>query len=667
MSSRKNIDQYWAAAGAKDISNEILDKVENYYKFLSLSGRLDLYRRSWMYYYRPRVTGGRLNPIGEQGELTSLSVNHYRNLLSHLETMTTQQRPAFEPRATNSDEKSQAQVVLASGLLDYYMREKKMERYIKSGTKDSLIFGEAFVRCEWDATGGNVYGKTESGAAVYEGDMKYSNYTPLNCIRDFTLEAATEADWEILRDTQNKYTLAAKYPELADDILDDSMDLLEYAATTTLQAFGYEDSDNIFVYTLLHKPTAALPQGRLTQVLDNGTVLLDGPLPYKKTHVYRIAPDEETGTIFGYTVGFDLLAVQEAIDILYSTVISNQSTFGVQNILVPKGHDISTSQLSGGLNVTEYDPQVGKPEAFNLTSTPPEIFNFITMLERTGETLSGVNSVARGNPEASLKSGAALALVQSMAIQFSQNLQQSYARLVEDVGTGTIEILQDFASVPRVAAIAGKSNRPYMKQFSGADLSQVNRVMVDMGNPLTRTTAGKVNLADSLAERNMIDNPDQYIQVITTGRLEPVIESKQSQLLLIKGENEKLSDGIEQPVLATDNHMQHLLEHAVVTNDPEIRANPNSPVVAATLKHVQEHLDMLKDPNILYIMSILYPNARPAPPPPAPPVDPAQMMNPAPPVMQEAAQVNMPNMPSPPAGTDAQSASIIEGQQAQPV
>jgi hypothetical protein len=37
----------------------------------------------------------------------------------------------------------------------------------------------------------------------------------------------------------------------------------------------------------------------------------------------------------------------------------------------------------------EYDPAIGKPEAMNLTSTPPEIFNFIGMLESVSETLVG--------------------------------------------------------------------------------------------------------------------------------------------------------------------------------------------------------------------------------------------------------------------------------------
>lgn len=654
-------EPYWASVGAKEIANNILQRVEDYYEYLSMSGRLDLWRRSWTYYYRPRITGGRLNPAGEQGELTTLSVNHYRNLLLHLETMTVQQRANFEPRATNSDVKSQSQVILAAGLLDYYMREKKLERFIKQGVKDCLIFSEGFVRAEWDATSGETFGQTVTGTPQYQGDLKYTNYNPLNVVRDFTKESSNKDPWYILRDFQNKYDLAAKFPDLADKILSDSPDALDLARTTTLNFLSLEDSDNIPVYTLIHEPTPALPEGRYTTVLDNGTIMMDGPIPYKETHVYRIAPDEETGTIFGYTVGFDLLPIQEALDALYATVISNQLTFGVQNVLVPKGHDLSTAQMSGGLNVMEYDPKLGKPEGFNLTSTPPEIFEFIKMLEQLEETISGVNSVARGNPEASLKSGAALALVQSMAIQFSMNLQQSYAQLVEDLGTGTINILKEYAAVPRVAAIAGKSNRPLMKEFSGQDLSAINRVTVDMGNPMTRTTAGKVNLADAFMERNMISNPDQYIQVVTTGRLEPVIEGKQAQLLLIKAENEGLADGKPQRAVITDNHAQHIIEHQIVNASPEARLDPNNPALQVTLDHIQEHIDLAMSPGYQMMAQML--GHQVMVPPAQPPMDggTGEMLDGTPPVVQEAQGVQQPNMPQPPQGTDPRSAEVIQG------
>jgi hypothetical protein len=651
--------KYWASAPVSEISDRILDKADKYFLYLSQSGRLDLYRRSWGYYYRPQMMGSMLNPVGEQGELTAISVNHYRNLLMHLETMTLSQRLNFEPRAVNSDVKSQSQVILASGLLDYYMRIKRLERYIKQAVKDGLMFSEGFVRAEWDVTGGDMYGKTATGAPAYQGDIKYSNYTPLNCIRDFTKQQFDrKGDWVILRDFQNKFELAAKFPDLKDKILDDQSDELMKSRTSIGGFYNLQDSDDqVAVYTLLHPPTPAMPQGRFTTCLDNGTVMQDGPIPYEETHVYRLAPDEQSGTIFGYTVAFDLLPVQEALDIMYSTGITNFSTFGVQNILMPKGHDISVSQLSGGLTVVEYDPKVGKPEPMNLTMLPAQFFDFVALLEQVQQMIAGVDSVTRGDPEASLKSGAALALVAAQSIQFAMSLQQSFVQLAEDLGTGTIVLLQTFAAVPRVAEIAGKANRPLMREFTGEDLDAINRVSVDIGNPLTRTTAGKVNMAENFLEKGFVENPDQYVQVVTTGRLEPVIEGKQANLLLMKSENEELASGKEQRALITDNHAKHILEHTTVLANPEIRQDPNNPIVQMTLAHIQEHMDLQNSPGYQMLGPLL---GHMAAPPPAPGGNAGGALNPTNPTVQLAEGVNAPNMPNPPANAAPEDAETIK-------
>src|SRR5690606_19364188 len=146
------------------------------------------------------------------------------------------------------------------------------------------------------------------------------------------------------------------------------------------------------------------------------------------------------------------------------------------------------------------------------------------------------------------------------------------------------------------------SNRSYMKSFTGNDLSQVNRVTVDMANPLTRTTAGKVNLAETLLQNGMVDSPDQYIQVLTTGRLEPSIEGKQAQLLLIRQENEDIASGKGAVALVTDNHALHILEHAVVGSSTDARRDPN--IMANLTAHMQEHINFLKtaDPVLLNLL-----------------------------------------------------------------
>jgi hypothetical protein len=224
------------------------------------------------------------------------------------------------------------------------------------------------------------------------------------------------------------------------------------------------------------------------------------------------------------------------------------------------------------------------------------------MLIQSAETISGVNSVTRGNPEASLKSGTALALVQSMSLQYISGLQQSYVKLIEDVGTAIVQILKDFATTPKVITLVGKNNRPLLKEFTGEQISAINRVVVDVGNPLARTTAGRVQMAEQMLQMNLIKSPEQYFQVINTGKIETLFEGEMNELLLIKSENEQMLEGKDVLVSPLDKHRLHINEHKAVLSDPDLRRDPE--LVRIVLDHIEKHLNALRetDPALLQLV-----------------------------------------------------------------
>lgn len=638
-------NKYWATTEKDELVSSLYERVQNYYNYLRTSSLYELYRNSYYNYFKASEHMGNVVWVGDNADYSNININHYRNLIQHRLTLTVSQRPTFQPRATNTDYKSQTQVKLAHGLLDYYMREKKLERFIKTAVEYALVYGEGFLRTDWDAQLGEEYGATETGAIIREGDISFKNGTPMDIIRDPFTRRWEDNDWVIMRTFVNKYTLAAKFPEYADDITslhfnyqDKLNDIIDFATYTPSLAM----TDVVPMYEFFHRDTPAMPGGRMLTFLDNEQVLIDSPLPYRDIPVYRISAGDMDGTPFGYTVGFDLLPLQKAVDNLYSTIQTNQEMFGVQRILLPRGSNIGLEELGQGLAIIEFDPQVGAPAPLNLTATPVEIFNQIAKLEQTMETLSGVNSVARGNPEASLKSGSALALVASQSIQFAQMLQQSYTQLLEDVGTSVINILKDYATVPRIAMISGIANRGYMKEFKGDDLSMINRVIVDMGNPLSQTTSGKVQIAEQLISNGMIKNPEQYIQVLTTGKLDPLIEGEQAELLLIRSENEKLLNLVDVNAIITDNHMMHIQEHKTVLSSPEARENPE--LVANALSHIQEHINLLKtgDPDVLQMTG-----SQPLQSQNVAPIN-TEILSTENPITQQAQEVRMPSMPTNP-------------------
>lgn len=593
---------YFANEDVKDITARLYQKIEENENYNLKHGMLSLWRNSMSSYTRNGDLHGQIIRGGAHGEISKICINHYRNLISHIVALTTQNKTSYEPIATNTDYKSQSQTILARSLLDYYLNEMKLDRLTKLAVQNAIIYGEGFIKVEWNASAGELYDyDEESDTSTYDGDMDYKVFAPFDVFRDISNNDNNNRDWYIVRTYENKYDLAAKYPEIAEDILGIS-DTTK--VSYSMREYTNEKSSSIIpVYELLHKKTPAVEDGRRTTFLTGGIVLEDGGLPYRNLPLYRIAQEDYLEKPYGYSVAFDLLPIQTALDGLYSTVVTNQKAFGVQNILIPKGNNLTVQQLTGGMNILEYDSQLGAPQSLNLTNTPKEIFDFIIQLEHQAETISGINSVARGNPEASLRSGSALALVQSQAISFNAVLQQSYISLLQDVGTATINILRDFAKSPRIAAIAGKSNRTMIKEFTGDDLDLVNRVTVDVGNPLASTTAGRVQLAENLIQNGMIKDPQLYIQVLTTGKLDPVIEGEQAELLNIRSENEELSNGNSVPVLATDSHKQHILEHKALLASPEARRDPV--LINSIAEHIQAHLAELSNPENIGLFMLL--------------------------------------------------------------
>jgi len=139
------------------------------------------------------------------------------------------------------------------------------------------------------------------------------------------------------------------------------------------------------------------------------------------------------------------------------------------------------------------------------------------------ETISGVNSVVRGNPQESLKSGSALAMVQSQAIQYISGLQQSCANLNQDVFTDIINILKEYADNEKTISIVGKYNRSMMVSFTGDKISKINRVVVDVAGALEQTVPGRMQMAQDLIAAQLIKSPEQYLAVVKTGNLDPLL------------------------------------------------------------------------------------------------------------------------------------------------
>jgi hypothetical protein len=600
--------EYFANQIPDDLAKDLMGKIDHYYNWLMVSGRLGRYRIAFDSYYgqRDQHRSSHVTAAGEKGELSFLMANEYRNLVQHLLVLATQNRPSIECAAVNTDRKSQEQAILGKQLLDYYRKEGGLDRYAKYALEISMIMDLSWVFTEWDVTKGDPLRPDMQGQIITDGDVSSRVKTPLDVIFDYTQDNGVEIEWQMVRDLVNKYDLAAQYPEKKDEILsvsrDRTRDSMYRFGDQALYGFNYLESPLIERFTFFHKKTPGCKNGRMFQFLNGKCWLFDGPTPYRRLPGRRCCPTEMISSSMGYSNTNDLLGMQDVMDALVSSAVTNMTSAGINNIWCKPDSNIDFEQLSSGMNFIESDE---RPEVLMLNKLSPEWFNLANWIVSRMEAYSGVNSVARGNTEGKDFSGAAMALLQSMAIQFNSGVQSSYTQLIEDINNDALYLLQDFAKNPKLALIAGENQRYMLESFTGANLDKIQRVYVRQSNSMQDTTAGKMVIADKMmAIPNAITTPEQYLEVVQTGQLQPLLENKNKELLCIRDENEKLSKGDYISVVVTENHPRHIMGHGVNIADPESKKNLQ--LVQSTLAHIQEHINQWKmaDPVLLQALNI---------------------------------------------------------------
>src|SRR6188472_3190914 len=171
---------YWATERDQGVLlGAFNEQLQQYYKWLMNSNRKGLWASSYNQFNATLQNGAFVNFVGSRGEYKQFSVNQFRSVIQRLLTLTVSERPAFEPRSTNTDSVSQKQTVLARGLLDYYMREKSLETHLRQSMEYAALYGEGFITVTWDTAGGEEIGvDPDTEQVAYEGDIFYASYEP---------------------------------------------------------------------------------------------------------------------------------------------------------------------------------------------------------------------------------------------------------------------------------------------------------------------------------------------------------------------------------------------------------------------------------------------------------------------------------------------------------
>jgi hypothetical protein len=527
-----------------------------------------------------------LQSTGEVGELLAMAIPHYRTLVRHQIALFTSERPAWDPQARTSDAASARQVPMAANLLDFVASSGSLDPRLAEQAEIMMTAGAAYFLTGWD------------DAAGLEGRGWFTQrvYAPWEMAHE-QVRTYDDTSWWIFRSLESRWDWVAKYavddPEKAERIakLDSTLGELgaseshQQSLSTTLA----DDGDRIPVLITIARPTLACPEGRYSIVAGDDLVLFDAPYPFgEDVTISRMCASEFLGTSLPYSDSWGVLAAAEASNAILSMIMTRVDTCGVPNFCVPEGSDIEFSDIAGANAVWKLPPGSEKPSVVDLLQLPDALPAIMGLLGTHMEETVGINSVTKGQPKDNVSSGSMAALLQSMAIQFNNNLERAWILNLERIGTHHIRVFQRMATSEHAISVVGSDNKWTVQEFSGESLKGILRVAVKTASALSKTTGGRAEIADKLLERSAI-TPQEYLKVIQTGQLQPTFHGPVGELNSIKARSEKLLRGEKAPALIWDNHQLCIRELKSVLNT-EAREDPQ--VSGLVNQTIQEHFDL---------------------------------------------------------------------------
>lgn len=617
--------EYHALKNGDDLAKDVQNIVSAVKSVMRTSGIFARARVNWNLYYA-RDNGlvlweENLRADGEEGESVRVTVNITRNLVRHILSMICSVRAVVDPKAKTTDSESIDAVQIVKALADEYLHGQKHVQFVDRATEGALVLDTHFIHRYWDEFGGGVVDASELGGipeghipvsgempdgtpvltGVHRGDIKHENGSKLDVFFDQTATSWEEVDDLTFRTYRNRYDLMALYPAKASELKSAPARAAEMpdeylpAPALSQQAAGKSPSQDtkIEVWYYYHRKTAAVPDGRQVLMLPDGTVLKEGPLEWNDIPVYRLQPEQVLGSVHGYCPVTSLGGMQESLDTGISAIITSIFAFGRTTLLYDKNQeDLEPAEFTGGmkfLGVT-FDEHGNPPvRALEIPLMRPEMVEALKLLQGWMEQDAGVNAIVRGDPKG-VTAGIAINLFSAMALQFASPAEGARAKAIEWMVMGIVEAHKRHPDVPRDLAIVGKSKKTQLKTFYGRDIAGIDRVDVDMGNPMSRTVAGRLQMLQAIRQDGAPIPPQMAMQILQTGNLDAVTDGDNDQLNLILAENEQLAQGLDVPVRPGDDHLLHLQRHLSVGANPELRFKPGA--LASLDRHEAMHVQM---------------------------------------------------------------------------
>jgi hypothetical protein len=695
---------YWPLRKGDDVVSAYKKKRQRYFNAIENKGLRRIYEIGYCQYYglNPNAIGDMATQtlafVGENNEFLRFRINEFRSFVKQQIAMARGERPAFKGMGINTDYTTLAQIQSSDQVIAYLYQTGTGEMLEHEALEANAVVGMGCAHLQWDFDGGDEVDvelpDPDGGMVPQQHPQGFYEMVPATVTTPmksglptatlhFPWESPCDPDvrggkhaWRSIRERRCKFELAEEYEEHADDLIAMQMESDTFSSHAL---FGFDlggaNEDDIMVDHVYIARCKLLPRGRYMGIA--GDILLwDEELPIDEIPIVDLCSARYMGASLGYCDNWDLIAPQEMRDQLCSDAASNFTKFGRPMIVADEGLLLDQRLVSRGHYIWTKPPGTEFPKATQFEPMPPGFMEFLGYLHQRDQSLTGQNSVTRGQPDKNVTSGEMAALFHSLAFEFRSAEQAALYAFRKGVANMFLTFVRRYAQAPFLAEVTGHSERPFLKEVEKDTLSGIKRVILEPVSSLSRSTAGRLTVANVLMK---VPDPKQRAALqkgIETGQWGDFCKKDRNSDLRVTWENEQLAQGIPCRVLASDNPFEHLPGHLADIDARSDEINGNPAAAQAYLEHCMEHLQQyqLLNPNLARVLNIPLPlpiqgtpagqanlmltgPVEPVPQPGEGAPDAAMgaaAKASAPMQGRDASGVKLPNPSSPPKGSDAQ-------------
>lgn len=630
MAAPSEANTYWAAKQAQQVCSALQAKETDYFATVNRRGLSRLWRLAYAQAFgmNPEakfdMQTQSLAFVGPEAAFVRFRIGEVRSYVQQMNAMAQGNRPAFQCLALNSDVASIGQIDIAQSIVDYLYKQNVGEQREREALEADGWFGSAYAWLRWDPEAGDlldvpmqVPNKFMQDGTPAMTSVKQRSGAPKIAVL-YPWEIVQEAYsrdpmWRIVRERANKWELAAGFPELADKIVTvNNVKEQPAAAEMYFYDIAGANEDDVIVRHFYHRRCRALPEGRYIGMVDD-VVLWDRPCPHPSgMPILELCSGKFFGTQFGYTGTWDLMAIQQMLDEMCSKVATNICTFGIPTIFAEEGITIDVDAIAQGKTIFTYKPGQKPPEQMKIEGLPPSATFFFEYLQSRFMSVSGLNSVTRGDPDKNIESGTMAALFHSIALEYQSARQAALDTFREELANMMLDMVRMYSTSPFLIEVAGKHATPYLKEFTTDAVDGVRKVRVVTSNPLLRSQAGRLELF--LQTKDL--PPEQRsaaIELITSGDSSGFTDDSRTCDMRIRWENERLTLKIPCAVSATDDPFKHVKKHTMQLEALMSMDTPDPEALVTIQQHIVEHIQIYSTMDPLLAVMLRIP-----PPPPIP-------------------------------------------------